>query len=100
MSVKGSTTSDEVKAKISASQLARWERIRAKIASGEQHEAFCSHPILVINPDDTNQFAGLDARRQQWFKEHCDQREAYIIETRNRLNQPTLLQRIKTLFVQ
>lgn len=39
MSAKGSTTSDEVKAKISASQLARWERIREKMNKADDCDA-------------------------------------------------------------
>jgi hypothetical protein len=41
MAAKGSTTSDEVKAKISASQKARWDRIRAKVELGDLHEGKC-----------------------------------------------------------
>lgn len=41
MAAKGTITSDETKAKISASQKARWDRIRSKVELGETHETHC-----------------------------------------------------------
>lgn len=42
MAAKGSKTSDEVRAKISASQTARWARIRTKVEQGQIHEDKCA----------------------------------------------------------
>ena len=61
MANKGGSISDETKAKISASQKARWERIREKVRLGETHETRCAGTEVA-------QIAYLIQRFRSWIK--------------------------------
>ncbi|KQR32492.1 hypothetical protein ASF91_13230 [Rhizobium sp. Leaf155] len=61
MANKGGSISEETKAKISASQKARWERIRAKVQLGETHETRC-------NGTEAAHIAYLIQRFRNWIK--------------------------------
>jgi len=61
MSTKGGKISDETKAKISASQRARWQRIRAQVQLGETHETRCAGTEVA-------QIVYLIQRVRSWIK--------------------------------
>ena len=61
MANKGGSISDETKAKISASQKARWERIREKVQLGETHETRCAGTEVA-------QIAYLIQRFRSWIR--------------------------------